>query len=346
MESDTSYLQWIEKETRTAWWHDSADPPELERALEHGAAGVTTNPMLTYRSLAKNAALWRDHLLRLPQDMDPNDRAEAYARCVLTHAAKMLEPQYEATQHALGYVCAQVDPAIAGDREPMLAMAKRFHEWAPNITVKLPASAAGLDVLEECIALGISTTATVSFTVSQAIAVAERYRNGRARAQKNGTERGQCFAVIMIGRLDDYLRDIAHDANANVSESDIRQAGLAITKRVCAIFAERGYELLLIVAALRGAYHMVELAGAPVVMSIAPPYQDILLQPGVPRELRNENPVPADVVERLRRMPEFVRAYEPDAMRPDEFLPFGLTQRTLTQFAESGWLKLRSYRRP
>ena len=59
-----------------------------------------------------------------------------------------------------------------GDIAEALAMARRFHAWAPNIAVKLPVTAAGLDVLEDCIAEGITVTATVSFTVPQVVAVA------------------------------------------------------------------------------------------------------------------------------------------------------------------------------
>jgi transaldolase len=97
-------------------------------------------------------------------------------------AAERLLPRFEASRRRSGLVCAQVNPVRAGDRECMLPMAKRFHAWAPNIAVKLPATAAGLDVLEECIAEGITTTATVSFTVPQAIAIAERHRAGIAQA--------------------------------------------------------------------------------------------------------------------------------------------------------------------
>jgi len=32
-----------------------------------------------------------------------------------------------------------------------------------------------------------------------------------------------------------------------------------------------------------------------------------------------------------------VRAYEPDGMEPSEFVAFGATQRTLSQFVEAGW---------
>jgi transaldolase len=42
-------------------------------------------------------------------------------------------------------------------------------------------------------------------------------------------------------------------------------------------------------------------------------------------------------------MPEFVRAYEPDGMEPSEFVGFGATQRTLSQFAEAGWKLMENY---
>ncbi len=199
----------------------------------------------------------------------------------------------------------------------MLAMARRFHKLAPNIAVKLPATAAGLDVLEDCAAEGITCTLTISYTVPQTIATAERYRRGVQRAKAKGIRPGKCFAVIMIGRLDDYLREVAHDCCAAVSESDIRQAGLAVTKRAYSLYRQRGYEAVLIIAALRGTHHMTELAGAEVIMSIFPTIQEMLLTPDLPQQERIDAEVPADVIERLSQIPDFVRAYEPDGMKAD-----------------------------
>jgi transaldolase len=236
-----------------------------------------------------------------------------------------------------------VNPAKAGDRETMLAMARRFHAWAPNIAVKLPVTAAGLDVLEECIAAGITVTATVSFTVPQVVAVGERHRRGAARARQAGIVPGHCFAVIMIGRLDDYMREVAWDNRAQLDESDIRQAGLAVTKRAYEIYQSRGYEAVLLVAALRGIYHMTELAGGHLIMSVHPRVQAMLLQPGVPREQRIHVPIEPETIERLRQMSEFRRSFEPDGMAPDEFVAFGVTQRTLSQFIDAGWALLEAF---
>jgi transaldolase len=339
----TSYLKWIVDHTPTKWWHDSADPAELELGLARGAVGVTTNPVLASAAMKKNREHWKDAVARaLPRGAHGEQKAEALVAIAVRDAARKLLPTFEQSGGADGFVCAQVNPGRAGDRECMRAMAKRFHAIAPNIAVKLPATAAGLDVLEDCVAEGITTTATVSFTVPQVLAIAERHRAGIVRAAANGIAPGKGFAVIMIGRLDDYLRDVARDAEAKVSESDICQAGLAVAKRAYSLYRERGYDAVLLVAALRGPYHLTELAGAKLVMSIHPSYQGPFVSDDFAREACIDRPLPADAIERLRQLPDFVRAYEPDAMTSDEFITFGLTQRTLGQF-EAAWKELEGF---
>ena len=343
MPADT-YLNWVIENTKTAWWHDSAEDAELDRGLARGAVGVTTNPFLSNLAVCKNRSLWQAEVGSVcSQGLSAELKAEALMRIAVTNAARKFLPAFERTSREAGWVCAQVNPVRAGDRDCMYAMAKRYHQWAPNIAVKLPATAAGLDILEECVAEGITTTATVSFTVPQVLAIADRHGRGVVRARQNNIAAGKCFAVIMIGRLDDYLREVAHDNKAPVTESDIQQAGLAVTKRAYALYREHGYEATLLVAALRGPYHLTELTGAGLLMSIAPQYQEIFVSQDHPREERIDRSVPAAVIDRLRQMPEFVRAYEPDGMAPEEFISYGPAQRTLTQFADAGWKLLESF---
>lgn len=340
-----TYLNWVMEHTSTKWWHDSAEEAELDLGLKRGAVGVTTNPLLASAALNKNRGQWSAAVDEvLAWNLPPESKAEALMRIAVSRAAGKLMPEYESSGRQSGFVCAQVNPLRAGDRDCMYGMAKRLHAWSPNIAVKLPATGAGLDVLEDCVAEGITVTATVSFTVPQVVAIAERHRAGIRRARERQIEPGKCFAVIMIGRLDDYLREVAHDNQVAASEQDIRQAGLAVTKRAYAIYKERGYDAVLLVAALRGGYHLTELAGADLVMSIHPSSQELFVAQDHAREERIEKPIAGDVLDRLRQMPEFVRSYEPDGMAPGEFVSFGATQRTLSQFCEMGWKPMESYR--
>lgn len=339
-----NYLEWLVSTTNTTWWNDSGSPDELTFALAHGATGVTTNPVLSNIALRTNRAYWAAQLQEVfARRLAAEQQAEALTRIVVAHAASQYAPIHAQSGKRAGYVCAQVNPALAGDCEAMFAMAQRFHAFAPNIAVKLPVTAAGLEALERCTAQGITVTATVSFCVPQVVQVAEAYRRGIARARANSVEPGQCFAVIMIGRLDDYLAEVAKDFRADISAADLQQAGLAVAKRAYAIYQERGYEAVLLIAALRGTHHVTELAGAKLILSIHPKYQGILLSQNLPRETRSDREISAAVIARLKKLPEFVRSYEPEAMAAEEFITYGVTQRTLSQFIEIGWKPLETF---
>ena len=341
--SENKYLKWLSGNTDTVWWHDSADPDEIAIGIANGAVGITTNPLLIKHALYNKKRPWASMLSTVPKDIAGDEKAEEIIKRISISIAGMFEPIYKRTDGKQGYVCAQVNPKFPGDRERMLAMARRLSKWAPNIAVKLPATAAGLDTLEECVAEGITITATVSFTVPQVIAIAERYRKGLKRAKKAGIKQGKCFAVIMVGRIDDYLRDVAHDSNAPIKESDITMAGTAIMKMAYGIFEEKNYEAVLMPAGMRGAYHTTALAGAHMALSIHPKIQAMFSELSGPFEKQIDDKVDTDVIKRLKTIPEFSRAYEPDGMAPSEFISYGTVQKTLSQFVDAGWAKIEEY---
>ena len=334
---ERNYLEWLSSETKTVWWHDSGDPEELKQGKAWGAKGVTTNPVLAYRAVNSNKEYWSGKIGSICDGMDPKEKAEHLTHSVVSYATSMFEPIFRETDGASGYVCGQIDPSLSADREAMVEMAKRFSSWAPNVSVKFPATAAGLDALEECAAQGICTTSTASFTVAQVVAAAERYRRGLLRAERTGVKPAPCFAVIMIGRIDDYIRDVVRDRQAAVNESDIQQAGLTIVKRAYNIFKEKKYEAKLLIAALRGAHHMEGLCGADVIMSIHPKIQKLLLASNMPRKESIDKPVAMSTIKRLQTIPEFIKAYEPEGMHEQDFITFGVTQKTLSQFSAGGW---------
>jgi transaldolase len=337
-EAPDTYLNWLARETRTAWWHDSADPVELRAGLDRGAVGVTTNPVLAATALERNRERWAAEIDEvLARKLPPPEKAEALMRIAVVSTAQTLLPLFVASQGRRGHVCAQVSPLLVGDREGMLAMARRLSGWAANICVKVPATSAGLDVIEQCAAEGISTNATVSFTLAQLLAVGERTQAGMRRAREKGIQPAKGFATMMIGRLDDYLREVAQDNRAAATETDVRQAGLAVVKRAHTMYRERGYDCAVLVAAMRGTYHLTQLAGGDLVFSVHPSIQQKVLAEELPREEGIEKPLTASAIDHLSRMAEFRRAYEPDGVSPPEFVAYGATQRTLGQFVETGW---------
>jgi transaldolase len=335
------YLKWLAS-TESRWWCDSAVAAEVSEALENGATGVTTNPLLISRSLCGDPAFWRPYLGGM-EALSGEACAEETIRRVTVRLAALLMPIYERTKGAQGFVCAQVAPALAGNREGMLDMALRLRAWAPNIAVKLPATEAGLDVMEACAAQGIATVGTVSFTAAQAVAVAARQHRGALRAERAGVAPAAAFSVLMVGRLDDYLRDVALDQRAPLEAEDILWAGTAAIKNAYRTVRRAGFKSTLMPAAMRGAYHAIALAGADMSMSVSPSIAAELQKTREPHAEHAEDEVPVDALTRLRALPEFVRAYEPFGLQPEEFITFGATQKTLSQFVEAGWLRVREF---
>lgn len=333
-----NYLQWLASNTETSWWHDSCELSELEEAIRRGAIGVTTNPCLVQNTIYKNTDGMWDKLIQQSMELSqPIDKAEKIVEGVFKKISPMFEEWYQKGALKEGRVCAQVCPKKNSEREWMIEAAKRYSQWAQNISVKFPATAAGLDALEECAALGISITSTLSFTVSQVIAAAERHKKGTERARAKGINPAPCYAVIMIGRVDDYIRDVSRDNNLDISEEEIIQSGIAVTKRAYQIFKERNYEAILLPAGMRGAYHATELAGADLILSIHPKIQKMILDKKPKFEERINIPVNSAVISNLSKCDEFKRAYEPSGMAEEEFVTYGALQKTASQFVVAGW---------
>lgn len=339
--AENRYLKWLSSQTASVYWHDSAIVEELDAAMENGAVGMTTNPFLIASTLKARPDFWRGVLPGVSEDIQGDARAEEWIAQVTGWLAKnKLGKLYGSAPYA-GYVCAQTNPCKPGDTQGMIATAKHYASQAENIVIKFPATRGGLEAIEACAAEGLNVAATVSFTVPQVLAMAEAYQRGREKAVARGIKPGIGIAVLMVGRLDDYLRDVMNDTRVSATEADIIWAGTAAIKRAYGIFQEKGYDCVLMPAGCRGGYHISELAGAKMVMSIAPGIAKALLNNEDFTE-KIDAPVDPAIVERLSEMPEFIKGYAPDGMTVNEFITFGSCNRTLDQFVQMGWNVLKT----
>ena len=338
MQENNRFLKWMTSETSSVYWHDSAIVDELEIAIGNGAKGVTTNPFLVASTLKARPDYWAPYIADVPAGIEGTEKVEALVKRVTLHIKDVLDKVHDSNDVRTGRLCAQTDPNKTGNYEAILSQADRYAQWDPaRVCCKVPATKSGIRAAEELSARGYNVVVTVSFTVPQVLATGAALQRGIERAREAGINPGLNCAVLMVGRLDDYLRDVAQDTSDVVSESDIIQAGTACIKKAYKIFNERGYEALLMPAGCRGAYHITELAGAKMVMSIAPKIADALAELEGPFEERIDVPVDQEVIDRLMTMPEFVKAYNEDGMTPEQFITFGSANRTTDQFINDGW---------
>src|SRR5262245_774052 len=102
-----TYLDWVIENTRTKWWHDSAEASELDLGLKRGAVGVTTNPFLSNLAVRANRDLWASEIdAVLARNLPAETKAEALMHVPVTKAAGRLLPKFEASKGKSGFVCA------------------------------------------------------------------------------------------------------------------------------------------------------------------------------------------------------------------------------------------------
>ena len=338
--ADTPLLR-MARETPTDWWNDSCDPAELASAVERGATGATSNPSIVLDVMRKHPATWwpwvRDTATANPTWSEV-EIAWAAVDQMAARGAAVLHPVFEAHAGRKGRQTVQTNPALYRDAERMTQQAVHLAGLAPNIQVKFPATLAGMTAVEEATALGISTMATVSFTVAQALAAAEAGERGLRRREAAGesNERVTPIVVLMIGRLDDWMKATVERDGLAVDPAAPNWAGIAVFKKTYGLFRERGYRSRLLAAATRHPRHWTELVGADAAMTLTASWQARFERSGIVPEARIHLPVAPEILAELTgRIPDFARAYEPDGLRPSEFDGYGATARTLRAFIDS-----------
>jgi transaldolase len=199
----------------------------------------------------------------------------------------------------------------------------------------MPATAAGMKAVEESTARGVSINATVSFTVAQAIAVAEAVERGLNRRADAGEDISMMnpICTIMVGRLDDWVK-VSGEKTDVVSDPGILDwCGVAAFKRAYQMFKERGYRTRLLSAAYRNHLHWSELIGGEVSMTIPYKWQVRFNKSNIEVKHRIDTPVDQHIIEDLMtKYPEFVKGYEPDGLAVEEFDSYGAVVRTLRSF--------------
>jgi transaldolase len=179
---------------------------ELQKLVDQGLRGVTSNPSIFEKAIAGSADYDED-LNRLVRD--GKSVAEIYedlAMADIRSAADILRPVYEKSGGADGYVSLEVNPALAHDTGATIAEARRLFASLerPNVLIKVPATVAGIPAMETLIGEGINVNVTLIFSLEQYEAVATAYIAGLEKLALVGGDVGRVASVasFFISRVD------------------------------------------------------------------------------------------------------------------------------------------------
>ena len=323
--------------TPTALWNDSSIPAELEAAIGWGAVGATCNPVIALAAIRADLPRWQRRIAELASERPRATESEigwAVVTEVSLEAARLLLPIFDEHRGRNGRLSMQTDPRLRRDAAALVAQAEHFNSLAPNVIVKIAATSVGLRAIEEATYRGVSINVTVSFSVSQALAAGGAIERGLARRDAAGADTASMGPVvtIMVGRLDDWLKDVVARDQLDVDPEALEWGGVATFKRSYELFTERGLRARLLAAAYRNQLQWTELVGGDVVLSPPFAWQEKFQASAYDPVDRIGIPVEARILTSLGAIHEFRRAYEVNGMSPDEFDTFGATRNTLRQF--------------
>jgi transaldolase len=162
---------------QSVWIDTLPAPADLERLIRDSCVtGATTNPTILERTVPREA-------------ITPAIQA-ACDRLAATHVASRGND---------GFVSLEIDPGLADDAGGTVEAALRLRAEIdrPNLYVKIPATEAGVDAIEEATALSIPVNATLLFSLDRHRAVAEAYLRGIDRGG-----RAPSVASFFVSRVD------------------------------------------------------------------------------------------------------------------------------------------------
>ena len=326
-----------EKFSDTDIWIDSCGEEELDYALERGAVGATSNPLIVGAVIKNELPRWEPTIKDLIADMaDATEEEIAWKLIdrVGAERAKWLMPVYQKFNGKKGRLSIQTNAKYYRSKEKMVEQAMELNGLGENMQVKMPASKAGIQAMEEATTQGVSINATVSFTVAQAVAVAEAVERGLKRREKEGLPIDQMAPIctIMIGRTDDWVKKSVAQSQMVVNPECMEWAGVAVMKEAYRIYMERGYRTKLLCAAYRNHHHWSQFIGGNIAMTIPFNWHKMLNACDISVESRINRPVPDEYLNELKKIPEFIKSFDENGMSADDFVQYGGFRDTLSSF--------------
>jgi len=219
----------------TKLWLDSIDPDLVRENRARGATGATSNPIIV-TDLIRSGRFDGD-LAGLLSDRDDASVAWAMTDRLVRGAQEVFHPVWKETAGNDGYVSFELDPLL---EDPQLGpthaqrvtryieLGKQWSQGHDNRMIKVPATPAGLDALEELAAAGVTINCTLIFSDRQ-------YRLAREAIWRGAQRRSSLASFksvysIFVSRVDVYTEKHV----AQLSPRAQGQVGIVGVKRIWA----------------------------------------------------------------------------------------------------------------
>jgi transaldolase len=152
---------------------------DLARWVERGVRGITSNPTIFQKAISASD----EYDAQFHDLIGGGSVHDAYWSMVtadIEAALQILRPVHDESAGVDGRVSVEVAPDLARDRDGTIAAARELHQRIaqPNLFVKVPATAEGVDAIRTLIGEGHSINVTLIFGLDRYDEVMEAYLAG------------------------------------------------------------------------------------------------------------------------------------------------------------------------
>ena len=181
--------------------------------------GATSNPAIFEQSITSSDA-YRQQINML-QANETKKIYEELAISDIKRAAQLLKPLYENDAND-GFISLEVDPTLCDDAQATIEEGIRLEKQIgyANVMIKVPATNAGYEAMEQLTALGINVNATLIFSQEQAIKCAKALNEGIIKSGKDT----KGVVSIFVSRFDRTLDELMIQKNLEPGKVGIMNA--------------------------------------------------------------------------------------------------------------------------
>jgi transaldolase len=223
-------------------WYDNVARPAVETGLlarvrdEDAVTGGTSNPSI-FAKAVEESGLYDDAIRAFDASATPAEVFLPLAVADIQAACDVMQPVAERTSGADGFISIEVEADLAHDADGTVARAHELHALVnrPNVLIKVPGTAEGVDAIRRLIRDGISINVTLLFSVERYRDVAEAYvaAIGERVAAGEAVDGIHSVASFFVSRIDTKVDALLPDdsplrgrtaiANAKIAYADVYQ---------------------------------------------------------------------------------------------------------------------------
>jgi transaldolase len=234
-------------------WYDNVARPALESGhlakivAEDGVTGGTSNPSI-FAKAVEDSDLYDGEITGAAADDTVETIFERAAVADIRRACDLMRPAWEASGGRDGFISLEVEASLAFEHEKTVRRAHEIHDLVdrPNLMVKVPGTAQGVEAFRQLTREGVSINVTLLFSIGRYREIAEAYVEALEERHGAGEplDAIDSVASFFVSRIDNKVDAKLPEGHALRGTIAIANAKLAYADVYEQVFAGERWERL------------------------------------------------------------------------------------------------------